>query len=605
MGSDYGYVKDDLAEAKWLIENPHFRERPASVAEFLGPRYLDIDAGVRQSIKDMLVEIIGEEPSAQKPTRFEHAMSTGGIGIGKTTVASIVLPYLCHWCLCLNDPQDFFGLLPGSRIAFMMMSTTESQARQVLFSDIKERLAYSPWFKRFPIDKNFKRQIRFDNNIWIIPGDSRETTFEGYNILGGILDEADSHQVTKEKDYARVGYETITNRISSRFGDKGFLLVIGQMKKTVGFAAEIFEEYSNDPKKYVNRMTIWESRGWEFYRDPDTGKLETFFYDPLRKQVVPSVLASSTEMELMEIPSLYRDQFDANPEKALKDLAGIPPKVTDPFISQTYKIAMCRDRWVEKFGEESPIGPDGQIAGWFKSPNTLPRVAHLDLAFSGNGDACGLAMGHVSHMFDYDGEFKPHIVIDMLWRMKAPKGKELVIADIRRLIYDLRDHFKFNLELVTLDTYQSKDTEQQLRTRKFAVSKVSVDKELLPYYDLREAIYESRLDFPPYLTKLNPSDSDSDLSEILIKELEELRDDGKKVDHPLTGSKDVADALAGVVTTLMGSARYHKNKNTDPVMAPIRDLHTHRIQTDYGQISHPAMNRGVENFLPSNPTPRF
>jgi dephospho-CoA kinase len=33
-------------------------------------------------------------------TQFPLAMITGGIGIGKTTVASIVLPYLAHWVLC-------------------------------------------------------------------------------------------------------------------------------------------------------------------------------------------------------------------------------------------------------------------------------------------------------------------------------------------------------------------------------------------------------------------------------------------------------------------------------------------------------------------------
>jgi hypothetical protein len=40
-------------------------------------------------------------------------MVTGAIGIGKTTIASIILPYMCHWVLCLKDPQKFFGLCPA------------------------------------------------------------------------------------------------------------------------------------------------------------------------------------------------------------------------------------------------------------------------------------------------------------------------------------------------------------------------------------------------------------------------------------------------------------------------------------------------------------
>ena len=117
-----------------------------------------------------------------------------------TTIASIVLPYLAHWVLCLRNPQDFFNLLPGSRIAFMQMSTSGQQAKEVVFGDIKARIENAPWFKNHPYDPKFKNQLRFKGDIWILPGDSGETTFEGYNICGGILDEADSHLVTEHKD---------------------------------------------------------------------------------------------------------------------------------------------------------------------------------------------------------------------------------------------------------------------------------------------------------------------------------------------------------------------------------------------------------------------
>lgn len=582
-----------VEEVDWLLNHPEFRERPATVREFLGPRYLDVEDGIRESIKEMLSDILGHTVSAERPTAYELAMSTGGIGIGKTTVASIVLPYLCHWCLCLKNPQEFWGLLPGSRIAFMMMSTSAKQAREVLFSDVKARLNHSPWFRKFPVDKAYKNQIRFDGDIWIIPGDSGETTFEGYNILGGILDEADSHTVTQTKDYARIGWETIFNRMSSRFGDRGFLLTIGQMKSQRGFAAQMFAELEKNPRAYVHRMSIWESRGWDFYRDPDTTELKTFFYDPLRNEVVPTIVALASDREdLMEIPELYKDQFTTNPEKAMKDLAGMPPATTDPFISQTYKIHNCRTRYVENRFPESPVTPKGDIVPWFRAHDKLPRVAHLDIGYSGEGDACGLAMGHVDRLIEYEGELKPYIVIDFLWRRRAPKGKELVLSDIRRMIYDLRDEFDFDLQLVTFDSFQSKDSEQQLRRRKFAVMPVSVDKQLLPYYDLREAIYENRLEFPPYLTKLNVGDADRDLVEILIKELEELCDDGRKIDHPPGGSKDLSDAVAGVVTTLMGSRRFYKQERSG-IMAPMRSRFEHPAQNpEMEMYRHPAITGG-------------
>lgn len=555
--SDEEFSLDD--EITWLLKNPQFQERPATLREFLGPRYLDIDEGVRDSVREVLADLLGEEVNPKRPTAYELAMFTGGIGIGKTTLAAIILPYLVHWCLCLKDPQNYFGLLPGSRIAFMLMSTSAPQAREVLFGDIKARLTHSPWFKSYPWDPSFKNQLRFDKDIWIVPGDSSETTFEGYNILGGILDEADSHKITKAKDYAEQGYETIYNRMSSRFEDRGFLLIIGQMKKAVGFAANKYEEFKANPKCYAIRMTIWESRGDAFFADED-GNVEKFWYDITRKQIVPDIAVDSMgpTANLLHIPVVYKDQFKTNPEKALKDLAGIPPLVSDPFISLTHRIYSCRDRWIEHNGPTGPVDENNRIEPWFRALNSIKRVAHLDLAYSGQGDALGLAMGHVSEVIEMDGEIKPYIVIDLLYRLQAAPGNEIFLGDIRRFIYSLRDDLKFKLELVTMDGFQSKDTEQQLARKRFSTDYVSVDRQVLPYHDLREAIYENRIEFPPYVVNLAPGSSER--VEIAVKELGELMEVNGKIDHPVSGSKDVADALAGVTTTLVGNRRYHRKK---------------------------------------------
>lgn len=547
------------AEAKWLIENPAFLEKPASISEFLGPGYLNCEGMVRARIRDELVQIFGEEVNGRRPTAYPLAIITGGIGIGKTTVASIALPYLVHWVLCLKDPQRFYNMLAGSRIAFMQMSTSEKQALNVVFGDIKARIVHSPWFRKHPFDPAFKNQLRFEKDVWILPGDSHETTFEGYNILGGILDEADSHIVTAERDYAEQGYTTIDSRVSSRFQDRGFLLVIGQMKSATGFAARKFEEFSARPDAYACRLAIWESMGDEFYRAEDDGDIHKFAYDMQRKQIIPDQIAKAIHSDSVTwIPELYRRQFENAPEKALRDLAGMPPLVGDPFISLPERILVCRDRWVERYGDGwSPYEGNYRFSPAFVCRDPLKRVAHLDLAYSPDGDALGFAMGHVPEMRVIDGERKPYIVIDCLVRIKARAGGEIFLADVRRLIYELRDERKFKIDLVTMDGFQSTDTRQQLERRRFGVDYVSADKQLLPYEDLREAIYEYRIEFPPYFVEVEKNGLHSQV-EILVKELGELEDDGKKVDHPLNGSKDVADAVACVCFNLMGDRRYHR-----------------------------------------------
>lgn len=587
-------------ELKWLKDNPDFEERPASIREFLGVDYLNISARMRNRIVEELEKIIGEEVRGDRPTEYPFAMMTGGIGIGKTTIASIVLTYLAHWLLCLKDPQGFFKLLPGSRIALMQMSTSEKQALEVIFSDVKARIIYSPWFSsKYPFDPNFRNQIRFPKDIWIIPGDSTETTFEGYNIFGGVLDEADSHKQTKDKDYAEQGYTTISSRVTSRFEDKGFLMVIGQMKRATGFAAKIYNEYKKRKDAYAVRLTIWESLGWQHFLKPN-GERDSFFYDTERHEIVPpgimKDMGKSRPNNIIEIPNVYRQDFINNPAKALRDLAGMPPASGSPFIELVYKITASRDRWILRYGEESPVDKKEKIANWFQCRESLKRVGHIDIAYSDTGDALGFAMGHVPEVVVIDGERKPYIVIDMLMRMVAPPGREIFLGDVRRMIYMLRDERKFKIKFVSVDGFQSTDTRQQLERRRILTDVVSVDKQLLPYMDLREAIYEDRIEIPPYYVMLRPDDDSP--TEIAVKELTELVDNGNKIDHPSDGSKDVADAIAGVCYTLMGDRSYHRK---------VVSLDTHRQESAAAASggsrfpSHPAFQSGLELRAPLPP----
>ena len=409
--------------------------------------------------------------------------------------------------------------------------------------------------------------MRFEKDIWILPGSSAETSFEGYNILGGILDEADSHKVTKEKDYGEVGWNTINSRIDSRFQDQGFLLTIGQMKKANGFAANKYDELNRDTENsHTVRMTIWDSLGWGKFSKPD-GSRDSFWYDTKRKEICTKEVADLLGFpeHILEIPKVYEKNFRNKPEQALRDLAGIPPQAGAAFISLTHKIEECFERWIEKYGDESPVGPDPrrpQFADWFRHPTPLRRALHLDIAYSGDGDAAGIVMGHVSHMVrtDDDEQEKPYIVIDCMIRVKASPGQEIMISELRNYIYELKRR-GFRIKDVTMDGFQSTDTRQQLQKKRFHVHYVSIDKSKLPYEDLRDAIYEDRLDLPPYMTYISMGEGEK--VNIAYRELSQLEEDDRKIDHPAKGSKDVADGLAGVVTTLMGDRTYRRRVSSE------------------------------------------
>jgi hypothetical protein len=92
-----------------------------------------------------------------------------------------------------------------------------------------------------------------------------------------------------------------------------------------------------------------------------------------------------------------------------------------------------------------------------------------------------------------------------------------------------------NIRWCTFDQYQSKDTQQILRQEGFATGLQSIDESTNPYDFVKNALYDRRISMPKHV--------------VCERELISLERDVKKnkIDHPPHGSKDVSDALAGVV----------------------------------------------------------
>ena len=169
-----------------------------------------------------------------------------------------------------------------------------------------------------------------------------------------------------------------------------------------------------------------------------------------------------------------------------------------------------------------------------------PRFVHCDLSFS--SDSTGIAMGYVDG-FKYvtrrneEGkEFSvrmPVIVIEFMLKINPPKGGEIQLADVRSLVYELRS-YGYPIRKVTFDSFQSKDSMQQFATAGIESGHVSADTNPQVYNAYKEALYEDRLITYHY---------DTLFQETIRLEKNEKKN---KVDHPANGSKDVADAVAGV-----------------------------------------------------------
>jgi hypothetical protein len=131
-------------------------------------------------------------------------------------------------------------------------------------------------------------------------------------------------------------------------------------------------------------------------------------------------------------------------------------------------------------------------------------------------------------------EMLPILWIDALLEIAPPKGGEIKLGKVRDIIHTLRK-MGVNVRWGTFDQFQSRDSMQLLRQAGVSVGYQSIDINTMPYDFVKNALYEDRLSFPEH-----PK---------CQKELAGLERDTKKnkIDHPTKGSKDVSDALAGVV----------------------------------------------------------
>ena len=169
----------------------------------------------------------------------------------------------------------------------------------------------------------------------------------------------------------------------------------------------------------------------------------------------------------------------------------------------------------------------------------FPRWVHIDLGLTGDaaGVACGYVPGFTRITRSEVTETLPLIKFDFTLRVPPPPGGEINFAKIRTLLYKLREE-GLPIRWVSFDSYQSQDSIQILNGKGFKAGLVSMDKTSLQYDLTKTAFYDNRVELPLH-----------ERAKIELLSLERIAKPNKWIiDHPPHGSKDISDAIAGVVS---------------------------------------------------------
>jgi hypothetical protein len=523
----------------------------------------------------------------------------GAIGAGKTYTAMIALTYLVYRMSCLRDPQRYYSLAHKTgTIVFGVYSVTMTQATDVGFDYVRSFVDHSPYFQEnFPINPRLKRRIDFLNADISIRAGSREFHALGQNLFALCMDEVNFMQAVSkdhrkreasvEKGQAEKIYNATITRLKSRYIRPGgyvpgMMFLISSKQDEQAFLERRKKDAADEiaaKRVYVSEYSVWE------VRPPERFTLPKFYVEvgdslyPSRildaKSSAEAVTQARAGADVLEVPGEYRDAFVRDVEQSLRDLAGIATYGISLLIREGARVNKClTDAWQHPFTRQEITitdEDDVQLDSYFQplkvfrversrhlprlNPH-MPRTINIDIAFT--GDSLGLACGHVEGFEEFrrfrtlDGseytERLPLVNIDFMLRVMPPARGEIDLLKVQRFIQSLRDQ-GMPIQHITTDGYQSTYLMQLFRKLGFQTTVLSMDRNDEPYMIAKQAIYDRRARFYRH-----------DWFMLELSRLERNLDD-RTVDHPrmfdadTPGSKDVADAFAGVL--------YHCTINPD------------------------------------------
>jgi hypothetical protein len=530
MGEDFYGANLDFNDFDRLLKNEDLNEEPVPIQRFVtDKKYLglpplsDIQVEIARHITQIfkpetLSMLMGEQEGIDYYNKYtvNEVICQLGKGSGKDHVSRVSLAYISYLLHCLRDPLEYFGKAAGVYIDLVNLAVNAKQAQQVFFDPLKNLLLASPWANDVGFEPRVQEIFWFDRPVRMFSGHSEAEGWEGYEVLTVVLDEISAFKTDVElkgqlrnKGSASEIYEMARASITSRFPSVGKVVLLSFPRFKGDFIQQRYKSVLDDlaeqggvllDEKFGNRGGYREAQSWAL-------KAATWEVNPTRHK-------EEFENEFRRDPIMARARFMCE-----------PPEMVDAYFRDPESV-----RTAFRF-KQPPIDEEGRFREWFTGSDEHPRYIHVDLALK--RDRAAICMVHspgFKQIKTLGGiENLPVVEMDYIQSWKAEDNSEIPFAAIRSTITELTR--RFTVVSVTFDQWNSADMIQSLRALNINADLHTVAKK--DYDTLSTAIYDGRLR--------------GYWNEILVEdELLKLKlINNTKVDHPTTGSKDLADSVAG------------------------------------------------------------
>ena len=506
-------------------------------------------------------------------TRYNTVIFTGGIGLGKSTIAVICLLYMLYRLLCMKDPYAYYGMQPIDKITISLMNITIENAKGVAMDKMNGLIMSSEWFMAHGYMSGTENLLYHpEKHIEVITASSNNQVI-GRCIYANFTDEVNfglTNDVEKLKKKQKQLISQIDARMASRFQREKpgytYLPTLNIIASSKNSEQSFLEDYIETKRKNNSQTTLIVCEPqWVVDSRKDSPKKfqvaigNKFLANELLPRDCPKSLVEEYRAkgyQILDVPIGYREKFEDNLDGSLMDIAGIATQASTKYISgmrwNEVKTDSYKNPFVHEIIEVGTAKDDiAQYGDFFdlsrvpKEMKSRPLFIHLDMSKS--GDKTGIAgvwiVGKRPSQPGVEESKTMFFKAAFSVSIKAPKGYEISFDKNRTFIKWLKER-GFNVRGVSSDTYQSTQIQQQLAADGFEVKTISMDrldpetKTQVQYAYLKSTIYERRVEVY--------KDCDFLTEEVLG--LERLSDG--HIEHPeggTQGSKDAIDAIAGAL----------------------------------------------------------
>jgi hypothetical protein len=383
--------------------------------------------------------------------QYTEVIFTGATSVGKTFSACICLAYMIYLLSCYTMPQRAIGGSTSTDIIFINMSVSARKAEGVVFTQVKNMLDRSPYFReKFRRDMSLSSSLiwrlykdaeseRTGSAIRFIPGTSDSLSALGENCYGGVIDECNFFRIISksskaidggEYDPAQTLYDTISRRLKGRYTidgkSIGKLFLISSAMYPDDFISRRIAEAESDgtlgTTLKVIKKSEWEAKEGVIINGKKVHSEQTFRVEVGSSRKNSRILDSydrktntvtskdylDIEGKVLHVPVDLYEHFYRDVDGAVRDFGGEVTRAISPFFPDMDLLYRCIDNELQHpYSKDETTLRDGVSFNYetlFKKdesghwkPKRHPNKAryfHGDLGIT--QDCAGLAVVHIA-----------------------------------------------------------------------------------------------------------------------------------------------------------------------------------------------------------------